>query len=154
MTWEFWAPIAVAVVMAVPGILSWFSGRNKDEAEATDKIADAAGKMVERQSKQFEAMEARCNNRIVVVEEKLQVIECENESLRDANERARGRSRELLAENKQIKLELEMLRAENHELWRGVMTAIGQLNEAEMVPHWEPTAKILRRYGMNNQERS
>ena len=120
-----------AVLVALLGVIPWVSKRKDDEASAAQKIVEAATELVDRQNDDYTKLEHRYAERFKALEK----------SLEDEREKRR-----------ELSLRLEYLAEESRELWRGILSLSGQLNDNNVKPLWEPTQRVLDKYGGNKND--
>lgn len=117
--------LAVALAAAVPGLLAIWLWKRREEHERS----------------QFE-VQAQLRRQLQ------EQIDAQQQTIRFLNKRVddlqKSHAREF-AETEMLRQEIENLRQEVGELWRGVPILLGQLKAADITPAWSPPAQRSKR---------
>jgi len=118
MTPENWVTLAVALVVASPGLLAWLRQRRKEKADTADVLTTAAGKIVislQSTADRSEIRMAALETEIAKAEERIGKLEGDNRDLRAT-------------------LRMCII---------GIKKLHAQLVEHQIVPAWEPIEVVI-----------
>ena len=110
------AAIIVSVLANAGALLLWRSQRGKNKAEAADVLTGTALRIVENMEARMREMEEQ------VAEQEVEIV-------------SQGK------EIKVLKLRVQVLENENHDLLRGAERVIGQIVSLGQEPVWRPRAQ-------------